>query len=233
MSITQIPATNGAPTTSSGTRDQARTGRRSGSPHESEFDLPPMWHRLWARVIDVSVVGTWVFVLSVAHVFFHLQLWSQTVAPEPWGTWFLATITFAVAYAVYEIVFIWRLGATPGKDLMHIKVVDQHTGANPTFGQAARRWLLPGIVQPIPGAWIGSLLTLGWGATAFTDSQRRTVHDRIAGTRVISKAGPADEDEREERRRQFTFRLVDPFSVYRAARSNPDALRRHPEEHTS
>lgn len=178
----------------------------------------PMGRRLVARLLDVAFVGTWMFALSVAHVLLHLQLWSGTVAPEPWGTWFLATITFAVLYAVYEIVFVHLTGATPGKDAMNIQVVDAHTGARPTWGQSARRWLLPGMVQPIPGAWIGATLTLCWGATGFLDAQRRTVHDRISGTRVVTKAPPADVDEVEERRSHFMPRFIDPFEIYRIAR---------------
>lgn len=178
----------------------------------------PMARRLAARLIDVAFVGTWMFALSVAHIFLHLQLWSDTVNPEPWGNWFLATVTFAVLYAAYEIVFIHTTGATPGKDAMHIQVVDADTGELPTWSQSARRWLLPGMVQPIPGAWIGAILTLCWGATGFLDDQRRTVHDRISGTRVIAKSPPTDVDEVEERRSHFMPRIVDPFEIYRMAR---------------
>ena len=186
-----------------------------------------MWRRLCARSIDVIAVSTWLFALSVAHVLFHLQLWSETVAPQPWGTWFLITMTFAVFYAIYEIAFIAMTGSTPGKDLMNVRVVDHLTGGRPSFGQAIRRWLLPGLVQPIPGAWIGGALTLGWGATAYADGERRSVHDRIAGTRVVMKDLPHDNEEVEARRSQFMPRFVDPFQIYRIARNRPDALTRN------
>ncbi|MGY6501400.1 MAG: RDD family protein [Acidimicrobiales bacterium] len=178
----------------------------------------PMARRLAARLIDLAFVGTWMFALSVAHIFLHLQLWSGSVNPEPWGTWFLATITFAVLYAAYEIVFVHKAGATPGKDFMNIRVVDADTGELPTWGQSARRWLLPGMVQPIPGPWIGAVLTLCWGATGFLDDQRRTVHDRISGTRVVPRQAPTDPEEIEERRSHFMPRIVDPFEIYRIAR---------------
>jgi uncharacterized RDD family membrane protein YckC len=200
-------------------------------PDETTLDVPPMWKRLAARVIDVVAVATWVFALAIAHIFLHLPLWSGTVAPEPWGTWFLTVITFAVCYAAYEIVFVAKTGATPGKDYMGLAVVDATTGAHPTYGQAARRWFLPGIVQPIPGAWVSGVLTLVWGATALVDDERRAVHDRLAGTRVVTKVPPATEEEREHRRKQFRPRFIDPFAVYRAARnSDVKALKQHPSD---
>lgn len=193
------------------------------------LDVAPMWRRLAARAIDVVTVTTWVFAFAIAHIFLHLPLWSRSVAPEPWGTWFLTIITFTICYAAYEIVFIAKLGATPGKDLMGLGVVDATTGARPTYGQAARRWLLPGMVQPLPGTWIAGVLTLTWGATAWFDGERRSVHDRLAGTRVVSKEPPATDEEREARRKQFMPRFIDPFAVYRSARRGDiSLLRRHP-----
>ncbi|MDZ7679879.1 MAG: RDD family protein [Acidimicrobiales bacterium] len=198
-----------------------------------ELLLAPMWRRLAARAVDVTAVATWVFALSIAHVFLHLQLWSQSVAPDPWGTWFLATLTFAACYAAYEITFISRTGATPGKDLMRVRVIDHLTGHTPTLGQATRRWLLPGIVQPIPGPWFGATLTLVWGGTGFANHHHRGVHDHLAGTRVVMALPPRDENEEAHRRRQFTPRFVDPLAVFRIARNDPEALRRHPADHES
>lgn len=194
-------------------------------------DLAPMWRRLLARAVDVTAVATWMFALSIAHIFLHLQLWSDTVTPEPWGNWFLVTMTFFVCYAAYEIVFVWKVGATPGKDLLRIRVIDHHTGTTPSAGQAARRWFLPGIVQPIPGAWAGAVLTAVWGTTAFADPHRRSIHDRMAGTRVVM-ATPSDDPEADEarRRRDFAPRIINPLAVYKLARDNPAALKHHPND---
>ena len=207
------------------------TGRAAATPEvrEQGLDVPPMWRRLTARLLDILTVGTWVFALAIAHIFLHIPLWSTEVAPEPWGTWFLTTVTFTICYAAYEITFIAKTGSTPGKDLMNLVVQDATTGARPTWSQATRRWFLPGIVQPIPGAWIGGVLTTLWGATSLVDSQRRAVHDRLAGTRVASKALPATQEEREARRKQFLPRFIDPFAVYRAAKKGDHrVLHEHP-----
>lgn len=229
MTVTERHDTGGArsrrrkapTTTPTSARHRHAGGPRSepAGPVEGSH-APPMWRRLAARAIDVIAVGTWVFALSIAHIFLHLQLWSDTVAPEPWGHWFLVTLTFAACYAAYEIVFIARTGATPGKDLMQIRVVDHLTGGTPSLGQATRRWLLPGVVQPIPGGWMGAALTLAWGGTAYSNRDQRAVHDQLAGTRVITSRPPSDEDEAAERRRQFQPRFIDPFAIFRAARRN-------------
>lgn len=187
-----------------------------------------MWRRLAARLVDAVAVTTWVFALSIAHVFFHLPLWSDDVNPEPWGNWFLLTITLVVVYAAYEIAFIAKVGATPGKDLMNLQVVDATTGQRPTIGQAVRRWLPIGLVQPIPAAWVGGLFTLLFGASGFADPERRTIHDRLANTRVIAKELPDDPKEQAERRQQFVPRFIDPLFVFRSVAKNPRALRRHP-----
>jgi uncharacterized RDD family membrane protein YckC len=114
---------------------------------------------------------------------------------------------------------------------MRIRVVDHLTGARPTFGQATRRWLLPGMVQPIPGPWIGAGLTLVWGGTGLTNSDRRTVHDHLAGTRVVMADPPKDEEEAEHRRRQYIPRFVDPFAIFRLTRVDPAKLKQHPADH--
>lgn len=189
-----------------------------------------MGRRLLARLIDMIAVATWMFALSVAHILLHLQLWSDRVAPEPWGSWFLATITFLVLYAAYEIAFISRTGSTPGKDLLGVQVIDSRTGDHPGLRQAFLRWLPYGLIHPIPWWWLLALLTGLLGGTGFADTQRRTIPDRLAGTLTVVKHPPATDEAKAARRRAFMPRLIDPFAVYRAARSNPGALRRHPNE---
>jgi hypothetical protein len=127
-----------------GRTDRARGRRASpGSPGAA-----PMWRRLAARVIDVVAVATWVLDPRDRSHLLHLQLWSNEVTPEPWGNWFLTTITFVVCYAAYEIVFVARTGATPGKDLMGLQVVDAATGGRPSASQAAGAGCYPASSSP-------------------------------------------------------------------------------------
>lgn len=77
--------------------------------------------------------------------------------------------------AAYMIVFIGRFGATPGKMILGVKVV-RATGGAVGIPLAAGRYLCTYI----------SSFTLGIGyLIAFFDDERKTLHDRICGTRVI------------------------------------------------
>jgi uncharacterized RDD family membrane protein YckC len=87
----------------------------------------------------------------------------------------LAIIIPQILGLLYSVVFIGWKGATPGKMLFKIKVV-QPDGSPITFGRAFLRYI---------GYFISSII-LGIGyIMAFFDNEKRALHDRIAGTRVI------------------------------------------------
>ncbi|MEO7425898.1 MAG: RDD family protein [Fibrobacteria bacterium] len=80
-----------------------------------------------------------------------------------------------VITASYMIFFIGNMGATPGKMAMGIKVV-RANGASLGIPLGAGRYL----------ATYLSSLTIGIGyLIAFFDDERKTLHDRVCGTRVI------------------------------------------------
>ena len=87
-------------------------------------------------------------------------------------------LTMVVAFGVgitLTVFFLGRFGATPGKMVLRLKVV--RPGGEPiSYLHAAGRYLAENV----------SVMTLyiGYLIAAF-DSERRTLHDRIAGTRVI------------------------------------------------
>jgi len=78
--------------------------------------------------------------------------------------------------AAFEIFFIGKYGATPGKMLMKIKVVAPD-GDRIGYGRATGRYfakMLSGLIL-----YIGFLM-------AFWDDEKRALHDRICKTRVIT-----------------------------------------------
>lgn len=85
----------------------------------------------------------------------------------------------ALQLVVLGTIFIvmWSAsGATPGKFLLRMRIVDAASGCRPTHRQSILRFL---------GAIIGSLpLTLGFLWIAF-DKKKQGWHDKIAGTVVI------------------------------------------------
>lgn len=92
----------------------------------------------------------------------------------------LTYITCAGSLALLNIIFMavffigfWKYkGATPGKMIMHMKIVDAKTLEKPTTYQLIKRFIC--YVTAFFGIW--SIL--------FTD-QKQAFHDKIAGTVVI------------------------------------------------
>jgi uncharacterized RDD family membrane protein YckC len=84
-------------------------------------------------------------------------------------------IIFGVVYPVY---FIGKKGATPGKSLMKIKVIDKETKAVPGLLKAFLREIIGKLASSI-------FLFLGY-LWAIWDKDKQAWHDKIAGTIVIN-----------------------------------------------
>ncbi|MEI9999182.1 MAG: RDD family protein [Verrucomicrobiota bacterium] len=131
--------------------------------------------RFAAILIDGLIL---VFLIFVPALILLVALGAATRNDPSASVWFMPIILI-LEYglpAAFEIFFIGRYGATPGKMLMKIKVVTPEGGPI-TYGRSAGRYfakLLSNIIL-----WIGFLM-------AFWDEEKRTLHDRICKTRVIS-----------------------------------------------
>jgi uncharacterized RDD family membrane protein YckC len=79
--------------------------------------------------------------------------------------------------AALNIFFIGKFGATPGKMMIKAKVV-RSNGDPLTYGRATGRFF---------AEWVSSL-TMGIGyLMACWDREKRSLHDRIADTRVVER----------------------------------------------
>jgi uncharacterized RDD family membrane protein YckC len=84
---------------------------------------------------------------------------------------------FYVIFAAYEIFFVGKYGATPGKMACRLKVVTVE-GEPLTYGRATGRffaYLLSGMI-----CYIGYII-------AGFDAEKRALHDHICSTRVVYK----------------------------------------------
>ncbi len=89
----------------------------------------------------------------------------------------IITLLSFVISAAYEIWFVGRFGATPGKMACKIKIVTPG-GGKVSYSRALGRYF---------AKWISSMiLGIGFLMAAF-DDEKRTLHDRICETRVIRK----------------------------------------------
>jgi uncharacterized RDD family membrane protein YckC len=144
-----------------------------GSFQPSRMVFAPVSRRFSASILD-GILIWFAFFLSGMLFFFLFgsggigQVFANLGNGK--GTFFSLLLT-----SVYTIVFLGRLGATPGKLAMGIKVV-RADGSPIGMGLATGRYFCSYV----------SSFTLGIGyLMACFDTEKKTLHDRLCGTRVI------------------------------------------------
>ncbi|MDQ2723532.1 MAG: RDD family protein, partial [Actinomycetota bacterium] len=92
-------------------------------------------------------------------------------------------ILYGVLTAGYEVTMIALRGATIGKQVMGVQVVQVANGQIPGWGPAIKRWVLPWAASFV--CFIGALLVY---LSPFFDNTKRFQgwHDKVAETLVIS-----------------------------------------------
>jgi uncharacterized RDD family membrane protein YckC len=92
------------------------------------------------------------------------------------GTAELAALTMAaIVVFLYQLVFTATGGQTPGKRLVHARVIDTYGGV-PSAGRA--------LVRVLASALSVALFSLGWLWIGFS-RDKRGLHDLVAGTYVV------------------------------------------------
>ncbi|MGN6610510.1 MAG: RDD family protein [Angustibacter sp.] len=144
-----------------------------------------MGKRLVARIIDGVLLAVVFIILAIPlGVFSAMSDASNSATASTFN--FGANLGFNVLVVIigagYEIGMIGARGATIGKQLMGLKVINIETGAVPGFGPAALRWLIPFIGSFFCG--IGELLVY---ISPFFDNSGRQQgwHDKVAKTQVV------------------------------------------------
>ncbi|MGW5876085.1 caspase, EACC1-associated type [Nocardiopsis terrae] len=141
--------------------------------------------RLAARAIDYGLV----FLFALGSVFVTVVVMSAfTVSESSMDT--LANIVLSLFFFgwgvllfLYDWLFLRYRGATFGKMMVGIRVVNARNAGPLSHGQAAGRAALFGLPQTVP--LLGNLLVLLWSLAAQGDPWGRTVHDRGARTLVF------------------------------------------------
>jgi uncharacterized RDD family membrane protein YckC len=143
------------------------TGHVAGARHYGGF---------WIRFVAVLIDGIALWIVNFA---LELALGTRITNPRNvsavMGT---LGLNFAISTAIslfYEAFFLVQYGATPGKMIFGLKVITPD-GGGISWGRAIGRYfakILSGIT-----------LFIGYIMAAF-DSEKRALHDYIAGTRVI------------------------------------------------
>ncbi|MEX1082444.1 MAG: RDD family protein [Halofilum sp. (in: g-proteobacteria)] len=128
----------------------------------------------WRRAAALGADSLWLFCLggSVSWMLFGSPLLYEWNSMAEYGSWTLR-------HGLPAIVFMlgWRFfGATPGKALLDLRVVDARTGGHPGLGRCLLRYI---------GYFLSALpLGLGFVWMVF-DKRQQTFHDKLARTRVV------------------------------------------------
>lgn len=128
------------------------------------------WPRVWASVIDTIVM---VIVVGALLLIFGRKS-SLTTLPTPGS---LADLLINYLLPFVAVVALWvRYGATPGKQVIHARIVDATSGQPLGIGQSVLRYF-GYFVSCIP-------LFAGFIWIAF-DRRKQGWHDKLANTVVV------------------------------------------------
>jgi uncharacterized RDD family membrane protein YckC len=132
----------------------------------------------WLRAAAIAVDWLWLFVLagvvSILLTGVALPVSARGISPLHGGiVWTLHN----VMPAAILVLSWWWCGTSPGKFLVELRIVDHRTGGPPSFWRLVLRYV----------GYFLSILPLGLGfLVAVFNRDRRTLHDFLAGTRVVA-----------------------------------------------
>ncbi len=145
---------------------------REGMTAGGEMEYVGFWVRAGAKIIDIAILWAVGIALSLVVGFLF------PLGPEGEGT-----VAFAVVLNVLQVIaavgyttyFLGKYSATPGKMACRLKVVTPE-GEPVSYGKGCARYFAEVLSSLI--FCIGYLM-------AIFDNEKRTLHDRIVGTRVV------------------------------------------------
>ncbi|MBP7243487.1 RDD family protein [Amaricoccus sp.] len=152
---------------------------REGATIAGQKNFGGFWVRAAARLIDGLLMFAVNMLLSMPVIFSSMNLKNLGPQETPPPQFFVVTcLSYLLMFAVqafYEIYFIVRKGATPGKMVLKLRV-ERADGSRLTVGRATGRYFATMLN--------GFTLGIGYIVAAF-DVEKRALHDHICDTRVI------------------------------------------------
>lgn len=145
-----------------------------GVEHAAELNCAGFWIRFGAKILDILILG--VLEAFASHLVFG-AFFIDINTPGIFVSWLIFNFFNILARICYTWLLTWKFGGTLGKLALDLRVVT-------AMGEPIGLWRSLGRAF----AEILSFITLliGYIIAAF-DSEKRTLHDHICGTRVIRK----------------------------------------------
>lgn len=144
--------------------------------NDAIYTYAGFWIRFAAQLVDGVII------LLVTMPMLYLVYGEDYFAPTESREMFLGVWDFVFSWVlptVFVLGFWIKQGATPGKMLFGLKVLDEKTGNFLTLGQALLRYVsqfLSGIVLFLGYIWAGF------------DKKKQSWHDKIAKTVVVRES---------------------------------------------
>jgi uncharacterized RDD family membrane protein YckC len=151
---------------------------QEGAPLAGAMEYAGFWIRFVAKFIDGLILAVPLVILMFTFFFSNFRPGQR--ATVPWASIGLQLGIQLCYYAlagVYNIFFIGKFGATPGKMAVNIQVVTPE-GGKISYGRATGRFFAE-ILS-------GLICNIGYIIAAF-DREKRALHDHICNTRVVKK----------------------------------------------
>lgn len=140
--------------------------------HADDYNYGSVHMRLLALAFDMIIV---LFIMMLVVMLVYGQAWLLRYGANPSLEFYISLLLVPCLYFVGCWTFI---GATPGKMLLGLSVVDRETGTTPGIIQAFIRFFGYGV----------NLMSFGLGVVGLLDSEQpQGWHDRLSGTVVISQ----------------------------------------------
>lgn len=173
--------------------DARAAAAKGPAPAEPPAELAPRTSRLLARVIDVGLAsvlaapGVLAGVGLVATYFARTETWWHGLARGTAWTVLVVSALATVALILYQWAGMALEGQTIGKRRMNVRVVLQDGGSVGFYEAVLLRSWVTGALAALPyvgqaAYTLDALLILG--------SERRCLHDLLAGTKVVSTLPP-------------------------------------------
>ncbi|MBA8825460.1 putative RDD family membrane protein YckC [Saccharopolyspora lacisalsi] len=175
-------------------RDRTWSPTSSRSPGGGQLRLAGLGNRLAARPLESLINAVAVILLGVLMPMIGVAMFAPASADAAAMAGTAGFIVGVFAYALlvlpitvlYEVSMIATRGATLGKQVLGVRVVQEGTGQLPGWGPAFARWAVPYGCSIIPCiGWIMGLLC--WLSPTFDSVRRQGWHDKMAKTLVITR----------------------------------------------
>lgn len=145
--------------------------------NESADHLATVGQRALAQVLDGLIIGLPLFLLTLS---FGGDLTDTENSNLAW-----LTVLWLGVSLLYSTAFVATSGATPGKRIMKLRVVNRDDGSPVNWTYAAVRALVPTVAGVVPV--IGFALNIAVYVRAFFHPYRQGLHDAAAGTIVVRR----------------------------------------------